>query len=267
MFTPLAPLSVTAKPAGRLILFYEDKLVLSPGNGGGVTLPSSADTALSANEYLVIGKLNGENCAACEVAGLPEGDFLSLDMRIGLNALPEAERIAAGRARELMLWRSKRRFCGACGAALNPTGNDSGMVCADCGSLFFPVLAPAVIVAVRHEESILLAHNSRWKPGLYGLLAGFVEAGENVEQAIRREIREEVNVEVENIRYAGSQSWPFPNSLMLGFVADYAGGELRVDGEEITDAGFFTPDNMPETPPPGSIANRIISDFRNGVLI
>ena len=118
-----------------------------------------------------------------------------------------------------------------------------------------------MIVAVHRNDEILLATNARFKPGMYSVLAGFVEAGETVEDAIAREVREEVNIEVTNIRYFGSQSWPFPNSLMLGFEADYAGGELKPDGVEILDARWCRADALPQTPAPGSIAHELIAAF------
>lgn len=268
MFIPLPPANEAGKPAGKLILFNETKLFLAVAPDGSRMLPEAAMLPLECSEHMVVGSLYGQNCGAHYWQGEvpPDTTLEALEMRIGLDALPEAERIAVGRARELLFWRRKCRFCGECGAPTRPTGTDSGIVCTQCGSLYFPVLAPAVIVAVRRGDALLLAHNSRRTPGLYGLLAGFVEAGENAEQAIRREIREEVGIEIDAIRYAGSQSWPFPNALMLGFVADYASGELQVDGKEITDAGFFTPDSMPMTPPPGSIAHQMIKAFKNGEL-
>ncbi len=269
MFVPLPPAAAAGIPEGRVILFKESKIYLQPAPDGGMTLPDASHLELDEREYLVVGSLNGRKCAAAflDRDTIPGGTLEELEMRIGLDALPEAERIAAGRARELLFWRQKRRFCGECGAPTRPNDADSGVVCTKCGAFFYPVLAPAVIVAIRRGNGLLLAHNSRWQPGLYGLISGFIEAGENAEQAIRREIREEVGLEVTNIRYAGSQSWPFPNALMLGFVADYASGEIKVDGAEITDAAFFTADAMPMTPPPGSIAHNIIKAFKAGELV
>jgi NAD+ diphosphatase len=111
------------------------------------------------------------------------------------------------------------------------------------------------------DNKLLLAHNARFKNNMYGLVAGFVEAGENLENAVSREIMEEVGIEVKNIRYFSSQVWPFPNSLMVGFFADYAAGEIKVDGVEIADAGWFSPDEFPEIPRHGSIARKLIDAF------
>ena len=135
------------------------------------------------------------------------------------------------------------------------------MVCPACGMRYYPQLAPAVITAVLREGRILLAHNRNFQPGMYGLIAGFVEAGESAEDAVAREIREETGIEVGNIRYFSSQCWPFPNSLMLGYYADYVSGEARPDGIELESLGWFSAGNMPQIPPPGSIARRLIEDY------
>jgi NAD+ diphosphatase len=127
--------------------------------------------------------------------------------------------------------------------------------------LFYPRLSPAAIVLVKRGHRILMARSPGFPPGMYSVLAGFVEPGESIEETIEREIREEVGVEVENIRYFGSQPWPFPNSLMIGFIADYAGGELRIEPSEIEDAGWFRTDDLPTLPPKVSIARAMIDDF------
>jgi NAD+ diphosphatase len=127
--------------------------------------------------------------------------------------------------------------------------------------IFYPRLSPAAIVLIRHGDKVLLARSPGFPPGMYSVLAGFVEPGESIEETIYREIREEVGVEVTNVRYFGSQPWPFPNSLMIGFTADYAGGELRKDPEEIEDAGWYSIDDLPVLPPKVSIARAMIDQF------
>ena len=136
-------------------------------------------------------------------------------------------------------------------------------LCPDCGERYYPQLAPAVIVGITQGDRILLAHNRKFKQNMHGLIAGFVEAGENIEQAIRREIREETGIEVANIRYFASQCWPFPNSLMLGYTAEYVSGTASPDGTELDSLGWFQAASLPEIPKKGSIARRIIDDFVN----
>ena len=133
--------------------------------------------------------------------------------------------------------------------------------CPRCGTTFYPRLNPAAIVLVEHEERVLLARSPSFPPEMYSTLAGFVEPGESLEETIEREICEEVGAEVRNVRYFGSQPWPFPNSLMIAFTADYAGGELRVEPSEIEDAGWYSTDDLPMLPPKVSIARAMIDSF------
>ena len=132
---------------------------------------------------------------------------------------------------------------------------------AQCGLLQFPRLSPAIIVLVRRGERLLLARSRQTPPGMYSVLAGFVEPGETLEQAVEREVKEEVGISVSNIRYFGSQPWPFPHSLMIGFTAEHAEGELDIDRNEMEDAGWYSVDRLPMLPPPISIARRLIDDF------
>ncbi len=133
--------------------------------------------------------------------------------------------------------------------------------CMRCGMLHYSRLSPAAIVLVRWGNSVLLARSPGFPPGMYSVLAGFVEPGESIEETISREVREEVGIEVENIRYFGSQPWPFPHSLMIGFTADYATGTLRAEPEEIEDAGWYPVDDLPQLPPRVSIARAMIDEF------
>ena len=135
------------------------------------------------------------------------------------------------------------------------------MACPACGQLHFPRVSPAVIVLVEREREILLGRSPRFTPGVYSTLAGFVEPGESLEECIHREIREEVGVEVERLRYFGSQPHPYPHSLMVGFTAHWAGGEIEPDPEEIEDARWFSPNHLPALPHPMSIARALIEDF------
>lgn len=245
-----------------LVAFHGREVLLGPDG----RLPAVADVLDAIDlpgEAIAVGQLNGICCFGVEAAGfadLPEG-FSVVETRLALANLPAGSSGAICRARELAVWRRQHRFCGACGEALTESENDSALVCPRCRTRFYPQIAPAVIVAVLRENEILLAHNRNFLPGIYGLIAGFVEAGESVEQAIVREIREETGITVGNFRYLESQSWPFPNSLMLGFSADYLEGEARPDGMELETLGWFRADALPEIPPPGSIARRIIESF------
>jgi NAD+ diphosphatase len=197
-------------------------------------------------------------------AALPKG-WRSIPIRQALSAAA-CGMVTAGspegllfRAYHIMQWRRESAYCGSCGS---PNGNaPSGLarLCPVCGRQEFPRISPAVIVLITNDrDEALLARNANFAGGIYSLIAGFVEAGENLESTIVREIREEVNIEVDEIQYAASQPWPFPNSLMLGFTARYAGGALKPDGTEILDARWFSRDALPNLPGNGSVARFII---------
>ncbi len=167
----------------------------------------------------------------------------------------------AGRAKQIVEWDRTHRFCGRCGTETGSGPSELAKECPRCEMLFFPRLSPAAIVLVRRGEGVLLARSPGFPPGMYSVLAGFVEPGESIEETIEREIREEVGIEVGNVRYFGSQPWPFPHSLMIGFTADYAGGELRTDPTEIEDADWCPADDLPDLPPKVSIARAMIDRF------
>jgi NAD+ diphosphatase len=172
----------------------------------------------------------------------------------------------------LLNWLEGARFCGACGTELVDAAEvanedlrgSGGRVCPACGRPHFPRISPAVIVLVRNEGKALLAHNVRFPAGRFGLLAGFVDAGETLEEAAVREVREEAGIEIRNLRYARSQPWPFPDSLMLAFTADWKSGEARPDGVEIAELRWCGPDELPAIPPPGSVARSLIDEFVSG---
>lgn len=173
----------------------------------------------------------------------------------------EETAMLAKRAKGLLLWHRSMRFCPACAAPLQDHATETARHCPRCGALHFPRIEPCIIVAVHRDGRILLAKHARRNTDVYTTLAGFMEHGESAEQAVAREVREEVGIEVQNIRYSCSQSWPFPDQLMLGFHADYKSGELRLQEEEIADAAWFSADSLPRTPPPGSTAHRLIQDY------
>lgn len=211
-----------------------------------------------------VGELEGVPCFAAEVA--PEAppppglDFR--DLRLLFGRLDEALHDVAGRAVQLVEWDRTHRFCGACGAPTTPSPSERSRLCSRCGLPHFPRLAPAIIVAVEREDELLLARGPQFPPGIFSVLAGFVEPGESVEEAVVREVREESGIEVDQLRWFGSQPWPFPHSLMLGFQARFAGGELAIDGVELNEAGWFRADAMPQLFPGNvSIAQWLIHDF------
>ena len=196
-----------------------------------------------------------------ESAELPEG-LEWQDFRDVYRILDKPLQFPVSRARQLLNWDRSHRFCGVCGTETVPGDREHSRVCPACGELFYPRLSPAVIVRItRGKDNIMLAHNRNFPKGIYSHIAGFVEAGESLEQTIRREIREEVGLEVENIRYFSSQPWPMPHSLMVAFTAECPEGEPEPDGVEILDAQWFTRENLPLPPSSGSIAMAMLKDF------
>ena len=202
-----------------------------------------------------VGHLNAGPCYAAEARALPDG-WQRLNLRALLNDDREGLFGLASRAVQLLDWRRNHIYCGRCGSATR--ADDHVFVCSQCDLHYYPRIAPSIIVLVIRGSEVLLARNPAWPAGLYSTLAGFVEPGESVEQTVHREVLEEVGVKVTNLRYLNSQSWPFPHSLMIGFHADYAGGELRLQEEEIADARWFTRQALPAIPPVGSISRWLI---------
>lgn len=164
----------------------------------------------------------------------------------------------AARAKGILNFKSNKRFCAKCGGSLKDDANFTARTCVKCGRQYFPQLEPAVIVLVSKGDEILLARHRNRNDDVYSTLAGFIEMGESAEHAVAREIKEESGITVKNIKYAGSQSWPFPDQLMLAFTAEYEGGEIKIQEEELLDAKFFKRGNLPKVPAPGTVAHNLI---------
>jgi NAD+ diphosphatase len=203
------------------------------------------------------------HCYAVElepVAGLPSHlRWTGLRQIYGL--LPDVFFSLAGEAIQIMDWDRTHQFCGRCGTPTEHVGNEFSRKCPACGLTAYPRISPAVIMLIEHEDKVLLSRSPHFPRGMYSVQAGFVEPGENLEQAVEREILEEVGIHIKEIAYFGSQPWPFPNSLMIGFTAKYAGGELAIDHTEIEEAAWYRADELPDIPPPLSIARRLIDRF------
>ncbi len=163
-----------------------------------------------------------------------------------------------GIAAQALHWERNSRFCSRCGAKNEPLPGERGKKCAGCGAPHFPHIHPCVIVLVRRPGEVLLTRKAEWPEGRYGLVAGFLDIGESLEEAVAREVREETGVEVGGIRYIGSQNWPFPSQLMAGFVAEYVSGEVRAEEKELEDARWFPVDALPTLPPRRSIARYLL---------
>jgi NAD+ diphosphatase len=245
--------------------FQGSKLLVYQGSDA-VSIPCLVDLSelgLTASSQHYLGRLDGRDCYAVEFAegtALPPG--MSLEgLRQVYGRLDEDLFWVATRAVQIVDWGRTHLFCGRCGSPLRTKTTERAKECPTCGQLHFPRLAPAIIVLVERGHELLLARSRHFLPGMYSVLAGFVEPGESLEEAVVREVKEEVGVDVKNIKYFGSQPWPFPHSLMIGFTATYAGGEIRLDDTEIEDAGWYAADHLPQIPGKISIARKLIDWF------
>ncbi|GHV68508.1 hypothetical protein AGMMS49928_08190 [Spirochaetia bacterium] len=197
----------------------------------------------------------------------------AIPMRQALSLLVDGIVDGAGpagrilRAYHIAQWRRDSVFCGTCGARNGDAPAELARLCPSCGRLEFPRISPAIITIIINDKGqALLAHNKKFTSGVYSLIAGFNEAGENLEATVVREVKEEVGIEVKDVRYIASQPWPFPNSLMLGFCARHASGEIKVDDIEIEDAQWFTPETLPKLPGGGSVSRYLINRWLEGSL-
>ena len=166
----------------------------------------------------------------------------------------------AGRGVQLAEFYRSHMFCGYCGHTMHPSKTEWAMLCGGCRERYYPQIAPCIIVAIRRDDHILLAQHTRHRNGIYTVLAGFVEVGETLEQTVAREVMEESGIRVKNLRYVTSQPWPFPQSLMTAFMAEYESGDITIDPNELLDAGWYRYDQLPLLPPPGTVARRLIED-------
>jgi len=260
---------------GCWLIFKKDK-VLYYGNmeKGDVYFPellSPSELGLKTSVPQFIGTLDGKNVFAAVTFDTEEICYNCCGVASHTYAHPRelfsiigAEMFAVlCRALHIVRWHEGWKFCPKCGTPVEDSKTEHALVCPKCGRTDYPLLAPAVIVAITKGDKLLLAHNSKSPiKDRYSILAGFIESGESAEDAIHREIREEVGIEVKNIKYFGSQGWPFPYSFMLGFTAEYASGDMKPDGVELDKAGWFDADNLPLIPPFGSISRELIEDFK-----
>lgn len=250
--------AVENEPA-KTFLFRGFELLVRDGDGA---LPDDATcAALGTERFLPVGRWDGAYCRSAWVPKdkpAPAGyEFKSL--RALWSRLDDEMLAVAGRAMQIAEWARTHRYCGVCGKPTRFVDGERAMKC-ECGHTAYPRISPAMMVLVKKGAAILLARNVMVPAGgRMSALAGFLEAGESIEDAIHREVREEVGLEVSELRYFGSQSWPFPHSLMIAFTAEYAGGEIRCAPDEIAEARWFGPgDALPELSPRQSVSRALI---------
>jgi NAD+ diphosphatase len=242
--------------------FSAGRLLACPGDEGAA-LPLArtlAELDVDAVRTQYLGTLRGRHCFSAEVANeaAPPQGMAWLGLRRLFGQIDDLDYALAGRAIQIMEWDRTHQFCGVCATPTLARSTERVRACPACGQLVYPRLAPAVMMLVRRGRELLLGRSPHFQPGVYSALAGFVDPGETLEDCVAREVREEVGVTVGKLRYFGSQSWPFPHSLMIAFFADYAGGDIVPQPDEIEDAQWFNVDALPTLPMAISISRRLI---------
>lgn len=187
------------------------------------------------------------------------------DLRSRVASMTKEEWHEESARRELEYYHAANRYCGSCGSETEP-GEGLAIICKGCGRMIFPSISPAIVVLVTREEEALLVHARNFSRPTFALVAGFVEPGETLEECVARELMEETGIEVDDVRYRGSQAWPFPAQLMVGFTAKWKNGEIRFCDGELSDGGWFSRESLPELPRPGSLSRRIIDEWISGEI-
>ncbi len=247
-------------------IFQGDKLLVEIKKDDRCDVPlldSLAELKITPTGRQYLGRYNDRCCYSAEVPDSvkPPQNMEFCTLRQLFYRMDNDLFWAAGYAFQIVQFEQTHQYCGRCGCKTEAAENERARICPECRLINYPRVSPSMIAVVIKEDKILLARSPRFKGSFYSVLAGFVEPGETLEECVIREVKEETNIDVKNIRYFGSQPWPFPHSLMVGFIADYAGGELSIDKNEIVDAGWFSVANLPEIPGKISIARRLIDWF------
>ncbi|MBO4985338.1 MAG: NAD(+) diphosphatase [Bacteroides sp.] len=245
----------------KWFIFHKSLLLLSKGQASVHHVPYAAEAPFTPEAGSRIHQVtlpDGEVVKAFAVnEPIDDNRWQMVDLRASYDFLPLDEYKAAGKAFQILYWDEHSRFCPVCGT---PTNQETDIMkkCPHCNNELYPNISTAIIVLIRKEEKILLVRAHNFRGTFYGLVAGFLEAGETLEQCVRREVMEETGLSIKNIRYFDSQPWPYPSGLMVGFTADYDGGEIKLQADELSAGSFFSKDNLPELPRKLSIARRLI---------
>lgn len=261
-FEPSLSRSDDPQDNDRVLLFVGNALVIAAS--ADARLPTRAElAALVPAETVHVGVLAGHAVETAHLdpsTSLPSG-WVPEPLRPLHGRLVEAEWAVAGRAFQLAEWDRTHRYCGVCGTPTERLAEERARACPRCAHRAYPRHSPAVIMRITRGDEVLLGRSSHFPPAMYSTLAGFVDVGESAEAAVRREVREEAGIEITEPQWFGSQSWAFPHSLMLGFTAEWASGEVVPDLTELEDVQWFTRERLPVLPPPSSIARRLLDDW------
>lgn len=249
------------RPA-RSFLYSGSRLLVKQFNGRPVPVDEGdlASLVIAPEKRLALGQIAGETCWAYRIPGdyHPPPDWHLEGLRSLFGRIEDAVMVTAGYGLQILNWSEAHRFCGRCGAPMAFSEGERSLRCVRCERALFPQVSPAVIVAVISQNRLLLARSGRFAGRMFSVIAGYVEPGETLEACVRREVGEEVGIQVGDIRYFGSQPWPFSGSLMVAFTAAHTGGTIAVDNKEILEAGWYTAADLPEIPGKISIARQLI---------
>ena len=239
-------------------IFFNDQLLLQK-KGETYTIPYSINPPVPVKNVLEVSLLEDmPACTASVDTPLEEtAEYLPMGLRASYDYLDPILHKIAGKAYELIYWDQHSRFCPSCGTKTVMQTTISKQ-CPNCKYEIYPVVSPAILVLIRKGDAILLVHARNFRGSFYGLVAGFLETGETLEECVRREVMEETGLEINNITYFGNQPWPYPSNLMVGFIADYVSGMIRLQDEELSEGAFFSKDNLPELPRKLSLARKMI---------
>ena len=246
-------------------VFCKGDLLLEKTSDGRYTIPYQEEAPTPLKEWTNVHTITpfGDDDVRTYTIDRPVTDNPRYEMcglRATYNKLPHELYQIAGKCQEILYWDANTRFCGVCGGPMK-MHTEISKRCTHCGKEIWPLLATAIIVLIRREEKVLLVHARNFRGKFFGLVAGFVETGETLEEAVVREVHEEVGIKIKNIRYFASQPWPYPCGLMVGFTADYVSGELHLQRSELDDAGWFDRDHLPPVPDKMSIARQLIDSW------
>ena len=244
-------------------VFCKDELLLQPEADGTLTVPCQEELPTEVKPWTHIMDITPMTDGTPVVTyrlDTPSANLTSIPLRQSYYKLPRELYLKAGKCQELLYWDQNTRFCGVCGGTMR-MDTDISKKCTECGKEIWPQLATAVIVLIHRGDEVLLVRAKNFRTDHYGLVAGFVETGETLEEAVAREAMEETGVTITNIRYFASQPWPYPCGLMVGFHADYVSGEIHLQQSEIAKGGWFRRDNLPVIPEKLSIARMLLDDW------
>ena len=258
-FIPASRPEADASLQAWCLAFVGNQLLLPDGDAGALRPQPHATLAGQASARHYLGTLAGPDCWALLLPAAPAG-WAPVPLRAAMLRFDAPLAGLASRAAQVLEWDRSHRFCGVCGTPTELLPGERARVCPACRHSAYPRLSPAMMALVWRPGELLLARSPHYAPGMYSALAGFVEAGESLEDCVHREVAEEVGLQVDSLHYYGSQSWPFPHSLMVAYTAQYAAGQIVPQADEIEDAQWFALDALPAIPPRFSIAGHLIRD-------